>query len=86
MQLAAKWGMVELTSEELMQVDGGVNWLAVGGGIASIALSVVAVGVSAAIGFGVGGPAGAVAAAGACAKATAPLWVGGIGAIALGCL
>ncbi len=74
---------VELNATELLYIDGGIDWIKVGIGAAAIAVSVVAIGASAFIGAGLG-PGGAAAAAGACAKVTAPLWIGGAASVALG--
>ena len=76
-------GFSYLENDELLLVDGGLNfWVAVGGCI-GIGISVVAVVASASIGLAVGGPAGAVGAGAACAKAVTPLVLSSAGAIAL---
>jgi hypothetical protein len=73
----------ELSYEEMLYVNGGVDKIVLAGGIAAVGIGVVAVGISAGAGFVVGGPAGAIAAGGACAKVVAPLVIGGVAAIAL---
>ncbi len=70
----------DVSDSELFIINGGNN-IAVAGGIVAIGVCVVGCGVSAIIGFAVGGPAGAGAAAYSCAKATAPVWIGGATAI-----
>ncbi|MDR1533310.1 MAG: hypothetical protein LBS62_14210 [Clostridiales bacterium] len=70
----------ELSYEETLYTDGGVDKIVLIGGIIAVGLGIVAIGVSAAVGFCVGGPVGAAA---ACAKAVAPLILGGVAAIAL---
>ena len=70
----------DVTDRELFIINGGNN-IAVAGGIVAIGVCVVGCGVAAVIGFAVGGPVGAAAAAYSCAKATAPVWIGGAVAI-----
>jgi hypothetical protein len=67
----------------MQYIDGGIDNLVFIGGCIAVGLSILAVGVAAVAGFCTAGPVGAAAAAAACAKAVAPLFVGGVLSIAL---